>query len=123
MKLVRSLLPFALVLPLGCSDGPSAPPRDDANDDTTDSRGDTFDARVRRDTAVPESHDAVPEEAGPVKRDAGRSDAMTSDAAGPEGLDARAPDMPAKSYDWRPGDYPPDLHAQSYLELEGLPGQ
>lgn len=52
--------------------------------------------------------------------DAGARDGSSSDASP---SDARVPDQPAKNYDWHAGDYPPDLHAQTYLELKDLPGQ
>lgn len=34
-----------------------------------------------------------------------------------------AADGDAVSYDWIPGDYPPDIAAETYLEISGVPGQ
>lgn len=65
------------------------------------------DASEARDGARPDGSDAV------------RPDASVRDG----GPDASQGDASLANFDWGPGDYPPDLKAQRYLELKNLPGQ
>lgn len=77
---------------------------------------------------------------GGATRRNGGSDSGTSDAGtnadgngaasadagadGPEASTADGPEASARPIgDWGPGDYPPDITAQTYLELTGVPGQ
>lgn len=59
--------------------------------------------------------------------DASVSDAgvRSTEDAGTAALDGSIRDAPRGTGpgDWGPGDYPPDLTAQTYLELTGIPGQ
>jgi polyhydroxybutyrate depolymerase len=75
-------------------------------------------ARTRSDAAedASESGDGALLDAS----DAGRGDASTTRDAGG---DASTVDASLTKFDWGPGDYPPDLKAQRYLELKNLPGQ
>ncbi len=45
-----------------------------------------------------------------------------AESGSPEGGDGDASGSGAKG-DWGPGDYPPDINSQNYLEINGVPGQ
>jgi polyhydroxybutyrate depolymerase len=53
----------------------------------------------------------------------GSIDAGSLDAAAPPDVDGGAGDAGVAKGDWSAGDYPPDLHAQTYLPLSGVSGQ
>jgi polyhydroxybutyrate depolymerase len=66
-----------------------------------------------------------------IGSDAARSDAP-DDADATEESASRHEAVPSTprtdvpggpGYDWKPGDYPPDVHEQTYLEIAGVPGQ
>jgi polyhydroxybutyrate depolymerase len=51
--------------------------------------------------------------------DAGHEGGMTMGQVDPDAGRDAAP----SSFDWKAGDYPPELHEQEYLEIVGVPGQ
>jgi polyhydroxybutyrate depolymerase len=57
---------------------------------------------------------------GPSTGNAGHEGGVTMGQVDP---DAGGGGAPPSGFDWKAGDYPPELHEQNYLEIVGVPGQ